>query len=50
MGLVDELAVYSGILKVQRIKEIIEKGVQGQFAVDAKRKLATTWGSLKLFK
>ena len=50
LGLVDELAVYSGILKVQRIKEIIEKGVQGQFAVDAKRKLATTWGSLKLFK
>ena len=47
LGLVDELAVYSGILGQAKIKEIIENGVQGQFAVDAKRKLASTWGELK---
>ncbi|MEC9257795.1 MAG: LamG-like jellyroll fold domain-containing protein, partial [Candidatus Poribacteria bacterium] len=47
LGLVDELAVYSGVLEEKKIKEIIENGVQGQFAVDAKRKLASTWGKLK---
>ena len=46
-GLVDELAVYSGVLGEKKIKEIIENGVQDQFAVDAKRKLASTWGKLK---
>ena len=50
LGLVDELAIYSGLLKAKKIKEIIENGVLDQFAVEAKRKLATTWGSLKLFK
>ena len=43
----DELAVYSGVLGEKKIKEIIENGVQDQFAVDAKRKLASTWGKLK---
>ena len=47
LGLVDELAVYSGVLGEKKIKEIIENGVQDQFAVDAKRKLASTWGKLK---
>tara|TARA_B100000745_G_scaffold294700_2_gene238009 strand:- start:2904 stop:3053 length:150 start_codon:yes stop_codon:yes gene_type:complete len=47
LGLADELAVYSGILGQAKIKEIIENGVLGQFAVDAKRKLASTWGELK---
>ena len=48
LGLVDELAVYSGVLGQKKINEIIENGVQDQFAVDAKRKLASTWGELKI--
>ena len=47
MGLVDELAVYSGVLGEKKIKEITENGVLDQFAVDAKRKLASTWERLK---
>ena len=43
----DELAVYSGVLGEQKIKEIMENGVLDQFAVDAKRKLASTWGEIK---
>jgi len=48
LGLVDELAVYSGVLGEQKIKEIMEKGVLDQFTkVDPKRKLASTWGEIK---
>jgi len=46
-GLLDELAVYSGVLGEKKIKEIMENGVLDQFAVDAKRKLASTWGEIK---
>lgn len=46
-GLLDELAVYDGVLEPAKIKEIMTEGVLGQFAVFPHGKLASTWGSIK---
>ena len=44
LGLVDELAVYSGILGQAKIKEIMENGVLGQFAVDGQKEVSFNLG------
>jgi hypothetical protein len=47
-GLVDELALYSGAITKEKVKEIMNGGVKGQLlAVSPKGKLAYTWGYLK---
>lgn len=47
-GLLDELAIYSGALTQDKVKEIMTGGVMGQFlAVSPHGKLASTWSSIK---
>jgi hypothetical protein len=46
-GLLDELALYADVLDEKTINQIMEEGVQGQFAVESAGKLALTWGSIK---
>ena len=48
-GLLDELAIYIGVLDANGVKKVMTEGVKGQLlAVNAKDKLSTTWASLKL--
>ena len=46
-GLLDELAIYAGVLDEKKIEEIINEGVLNQFAVEPAGKLALTLGSIK---
>ncbi len=46
-GLLDELAIYAGVLDQPTIQQIIDEGVLDQLAVDAAGRLTTAWGDLK---
>ncbi|MBM3241362.1 LamG domain-containing protein [Candidatus Poribacteria bacterium] len=46
-GLLDELAIYAGVLDQKKIEEIINEGVLNQFAVEPAGKLVLTWGNIK---
>lgn len=47
-GLLDELAIYSGVLDQKKVKEIMKLGVLGQLAsVESAGKLPIIWGELK---
>ena len=46
-GLLDELAIYAGVLDQKQIEDIMNEGVLDQFPVEPNGKLATTWGQVK---
>jgi len=46
-GLLDELAIYAGVLDEKQISEIMNEGVLNQFPVEPADKLAATWGRIK---
>ena len=46
-GLLDEVAIYAGVLDEKKIEEIINEGVLNQFAVEPDGKLALTLGRIK---
>jgi hypothetical protein len=47
-GLLDELAIYNGVLTQGKVEEIMTGGVVGQLlAVSPYGKLASTWSSIK---
>ncbi len=49
LGLLDELAIYTGALDADGVKKAMAEGVMGQLlAVTTKYKLSTTWSELKL--
>jgi hypothetical protein len=46
-GLLDELAIYAGVLDQAAIQHIIDEGVMDQLPVEAAGRLARVWGDLK---
>lgn len=46
-AIIDEVVIYSKALTEEEVKDSMERGVKGVLAVDAKDKLAVTWGQLK---
>lgn len=46
-AMIDEVVIYSKALTDEEVKASKEIGVEGVLAVDAKDKLATTWGQIK---
>lgn len=46
-GIIDEVVIYSKALTEDEVKASMELGVAGALAVEAKNKLAVTWGQLK---
>ena len=46
-AIIDEVVIYSKALTEEEVKASMELGVDGVLAVEAKNKLATTWGQLK---
>ena len=46
-AIIDEVVIYSKALTEEEVKTSMDLGVQGALAVEAKNKLATTWGQLK---
>ncbi len=46
-AIIDEVVIYSKALTEEEIKASMEQGVAGVLAVEAKDKLAVTWGQLK---
>jgi hypothetical protein len=46
-GLLDELAIYAGVLDQKRIETIMNEGVMNQFPVEPNSKLTTSWGQIK---
>ena len=46
-GIIDEVVIYSKALSEEEVKASMELGVEGVLAVEAKNKLAVTWGQLK---
>ncbi len=46
-AIIDEVVIYSKVLSEEEVKASMELGVPGVLAVEAKDKLALTWGQLK---
>ena len=46
-GLLDEFIIFNTVLSEDDIQAVMEDGLEPTLAVDPKRKLAVTWGSLK---
>ena len=46
-AIIDEVVIYSKALTAEEVKTSMEIGVAGALAVEAKNKLAITWGQLK---
>ncbi|RKU06235.1 hypothetical protein C6501_19165 [Candidatus Poribacteria bacterium] len=46
-AIIDEVVIYSKALTAEEVKASMELGVAGVLAVEAKNKLAVTWGQLK---
>ena len=46
-AIIDEVVIYSKALSEEEVKASMELGVAGVLAVEAKDKLAVTWGQLK---
>lgn len=49
-AIIDEVVIYSKALTEEEVKASMEQGVAGVLAVEAKDKLAITWGQLKSAK
>ena len=45
--LFDEFAIFNTVLSQDEINSLKDGGLEGGLAVDPKKKLAVTWGSLK---
>lgn len=46
-GLLDEFVIFNTVLSAEDIQTLMDDGLEPTLAVDPKRKLAVTWGSLK---
>lgn len=46
-GLIDEFIIFNTVLSEDDIQAVMDNGLEPTLAVDPKRKLAVTWGSLK---
>ncbi len=46
-GLIDDLGIWDRGLTVEEIEEVMDRGLSSRFSVDARGKMATTWGRLK---
>ena len=46
-GLIDDLGIWDRGLTAEEVEEVMDRGLPSRFSVDARGKMATTWGRLK---
>jgi hypothetical protein len=46
-GLIDDLGIWDRGLTEEEIEEVMNKGLPSRFSVDARGKMAVTWGKIK---